>query len=304
MDCRKFFIYRSNTEEAMKIKRLAVCLFSVAAFIFQVGCKATVTESEAYAKPIIGVTIQPQYEFVKSVCGDRFEVAVAVPAGASPEAYEPTPREIEKLEKAVLYFSIGVPAEESGIMPNLSSKTEITKLHTEVKKVYPELTDEGGRDPHIWLSPKRVKLMVDCIAKVVCEADSENAAEYKANAESYKASLETLDNEITDILSNKASDSFIVYHPSFGYFADDYGLKMYSLEEHGREATAKHLAETADFAEKSGIKTIFYQTDASQKQPAAFAEEIGGKAVALDPLAQNYTDNMKIIAKRIAEALK
>lgn len=253
-------------------------------------------------KAVIAVSIVPQSTFVKEVCGDKFEVLTMIPAGASPETYEPTPQDIAKLETAEIYFSIGVPAEDN-ILSSLSQTTVLSQLHTNVSKVYPDITEENGRDPHIWLSPKRVSVMINSIAKELSEHDPENKDFYKTNAEKYIEKLLSLDKEITEILKDKTEREFLAFHPAFGYFAKDYSLTMYSLEEHGKEATAKHIAEMSDLAKQKGIKTIFYQAETSGRQAKAFAEEIDGKAVALEPLSADYIKNLKKMAQQISEAI-
>ena len=153
------------------------------------------------------------------------------------------------------------------------------------------------------MSPKRVITIVREIANKLSEIDPDNADEYRENAEKYCSELSLLDAEITTLLSEKQNRKFIVFHPAFGYFAEDYGLEMYALEEHGKEADAKHLAKMADMAKDEGIKVIFYQGETSGRQAEAFAEEIGGKAVELSPLSPDYTENLRLMAKNIAEAI-
>jgi len=93
---------------------------------------------------------------------------------------------------------------------------------------------------------------------------------------------------------------FMVYHPAFGYIADDYGLTMYALEEEGKESTVKHLQEMVDLAKREKIKVIFYQEEIDSRQSEAFAEEIGGTTVKLAPLAANYIENLESMAEAIA----
>lgn len=253
-------------------------------------------------KAVIAVSIVPQSTFVKEVCGDKFEVLTMIPAGASPETYEPAPQDIAKLEAAEIYFSIGVPAEEK-IISSLSKTTVLSKLHTEVSKVYPDIIEENGRDPHIWLSPKRVAVMINSIAETLTEYDPENKDFYKANAEKYIQKLSSVENEITETLKAKTQREFLAFHPAFGYFAEDFALTMHCLEEHGKEATAKHIAEMTDLAKEKGIKTIFYQAETSGRQAKAFAEEIDGKAVALEPLSADYIENLRKMTQLISEAI-
>ncbi|QNK39925.1 metal ABC transporter solute-binding protein, Zn/Mn family [Caproicibacter fermentans] len=255
-------------------------------------------------KPIIAVTIVPEQTFAKAVCGDLAEVITMVPPGNSPENYEPTPEEMKKFSKASLYFSIGVPTEEANILPN-TGNVEVVSLQNAVSAVYPERTfKSGARDPHIWLSPKRVKVMVETIAQKMSKLDEANKETYEKNAKAYIQQLDALDKQITSALKGVQSKKFIVYHPAFGYFADDYGLTMYALEEDGKEATAQHLQDMVDLAKKENIKVIFYQEEIDSSQSASFAEEIGGKTMQLAPLAANYIENLKSMADLMAEVMQ
>jgi zinc transport system substrate-binding protein len=225
-------------------------------------------------------------------------------SGSNPENYEPTPAEMEKFSKASLYFTIGVPTEAANILPN-AGDIKVIALQDEVSEVYPDRTfGSGERDPHIWLSPKRVMVMIDVIARELSALDPSNATAYNENADAYKAQLEAVDAQIKGVLAGVRNKSFIVYHPAFGYFADDYGLTMYALEEEGKEATAEHLQEVIDIAKADNAKVIFYQAEIDSSQSQAFAEEIGGKTMMLEPLSPDYIANLKSMANLMAEVMQ
>ena len=101
-----------------------------------------------------------------------------------------------------------------------------------------------------------------------------------------------------------ANRTFIVYHPAFGYFADDYNLTMVALEEEGKEADPRRMREVIDMAREKGIKIIFYQEDIDGRQSRTFAEELGGRAEKISPMAINYVDNIRRMARSFAEGLK
>jgi len=255
-------------------------------------------------KPVVAVTIVPEQTFAKAVCGDLAEVIVLVPPGNSPENYEPTPELMEKFSQASLYFSIGVPTEAANILPN-AGNVKIVSLQNEVAAVYSERTFASGeRDPHIWLSPKRAKVMVETIANEMCELDPANADAYNANAAAYVSQLDELDQYITAALEGVQNKKFIVYHPAFGYLAEDYGLVMFALEEEGKEATPQHLQDMIDLAKNENIKVIFYQEEIDSSQSEAFAEELDGETIQLAPLAADYIDNLKRMADTMAEAMR
>lgn len=269
--------------------------------------QTSASSSALKAKPVIAVTIVPEATFVKAVCGDLAEVITAVPPGYSPETYEPTPKQKEDLARARLYFAVGVPVEEASILPAAADiKTlKVVRLQDAVAKQYADRKfPSGERDPHIWLSPKRAKVMVEAIAQECGGLDPQNKDQYEKNAQSYLKQLDTLDSDLKQTFSMVGNKNFLVFHPAFGYLAQDYGLTMYSLEEEGKEATPQHLQEMFDLAKKQKIKAVFYQEEIDSKQSKAFAEEIGGKTVELSPLAPDYIDNLKKMADTMAEAMK
>lgn len=280
---------------------LAVCVLSAAT-----GCKSsdTAQSPEGDEKTVIAVTIVPEKTFVEAVCGDLAEVVAVVPPGNSPENYEPTPQEMAKLSQASLYFSIGVPTEEANILPNIGD-TKVVSLQEAAKAVYPErLFESGERDPHIWLSPKRTEVMVQTIAQEMIALDPDNQAIYEKNAQNYIAQLKDVDQSITAALAPVQNKKFIVYHPAFGYLADDYGLEMVALEEEGKAATPQQLQSIIDLAKAENIKAIFYQEEIDSSQSQAFAEELGGKTIQLSPLAENYIENLQNMVKTMAEVMK
>lgn len=272
----------------MKAKKSICTLLGLSLFLCMLliaGCNKTTgisdSENSTTKKTIIAVSIVPEQTFVKAVCGDLAEVVTMIPPGNSPENYEPKPSEIERFSKASLYFSIGVPTEEANILPNVGN-IKVISLAEKVATVYPDRTFQSGeRDPHIWLSPKRVKVMIDTIADEMSKLDPDNADTYKENSKAYITQLDALDEQIKSALEGVQSKKFIVYHPAFGYLANDYDLAMYALEDEGKEATAGHLQEMIDLAKAENIKVIFYQEEIDSRQAKAFAEEIGGKTIQL-----------------------
>jgi len=289
---------------SMKMDRMVVFLSLVVGIMVIMGCGVNKEEAAASGKLIVAVTIIPEKTFVEAVCGDKVEIVTLVPPGSSPETYEPAPMEMEQFSRADIYFSIGVPIEEAYIMPFIGD-IKTVGIHEAAAKVYSDRTFENGeRDPHIWLSPKRVIVMIDRIAEEMSLIDESNRAFYEGNAEKYKQELVETDAEIVAALEPVKNRKFVVFHPAFGYLAEDYDLEMFSLEEEGKEATAVHLQDMIDLAKAENMKVIFYQEEIDSSQSEAYAEEIGGKTAPLEPLAADYTENLKRMAAVMAEAME
>lgn len=257
-------------------------------------------------KPTITVSIVPEKTFVKAVAGNLVNIVTMIPPGESPENFEPTPDLLQKFSNSKIYFSINVPTEINSIIPKINDfnkDVRIVNLADEVKKTYPEREfSPGNRDPHIWLSPKRSKVMINIIKTELCNLDPTNKDTYTKNAEKFIKEISSLDKEIKASLKHIKNKSIIVYHPAFGYFADDYDLEMIALEHEGKEANPKDMQKTVDFAKKKNIKTIFYQAEIDSKQAQTLADEIGGKAEGLAPLAPNYIENLKKISNSFLKA--
>ncbi len=285
-----------------KLFRSAACAAAIC--LLFAGCSAGKTSSGT-GKFTVAVSIVPEATFAEAVCGNCADVVTLIPPGSSPETYEMTPRAMEEFSASQVYFAIGVESEDSAILPKKPDGLKVVRLQDAVSQAYTDLTFEsGGRDPHIWLSPKRAKVMVQTIASQMAELDPANAETYAANAAAYEKRLDALDAQVGETLSGVKNRVFIVFHPAFGYFADDYGLKMVALEQEGKESTAEHVQELVDLAKQDGAKAIFYQAETDSKQATAFAEEIGGKTVELAPLSGDYGNNLLKMASVIADTVR
>lgn len=273
------------------------------------SCKGSKTDSDSEfdsTKPTIAVSIVPERTFVKAVAGDLVNLVTMIPPGESPENFEPTPNLFQEFSNSKIYFSINVPTELNSIIPKINDfnkDVKIVNLADEVKKIYPEREfSPGNRDPHIWLSPKRAKIMIDIIKEELSNLDPTNKDTYEKNSKMYIKKLDSLDKEIKNSLNSIKDKAIIVYHPAFGYFTDDYNLRMIALEHEGKESTPKDMEHIVDFAKKKNIKTIFYQAEMDSKQAQTLADEIGGKAEKLAPLSPNYVENLKKISNSFLKA--
>lgn len=281
--------------------------FSVILVVMLMGLtacnQAPLAESQE-AKPIVAVTIVPQATFVNAIAGDSVEIITMVPPGSSPETYEPTPQQMVEFSKAATYFAIGIAVEETKVLPSIGD-IPVVDLAEAVREEYPDrMFDEGERDEHIWLSPKRVKVMVQAITEELVRLMPENKDAFQKNSQAYVALLDELDQELVDIFAEMSPKIFIVYHPAFGYIAEDYNLEMVALEEEGKESTPQQLQSVVDLAKEQALKSVFYQQEVDSRQATSFAEEIKGSAVQLSPLSAEYIENMKTMALAIAEAKK
>jgi zinc transport system substrate-binding protein len=222
-----------------------------------------------------------------------------------------------ELSRAKLYFRVGVPFENIWIDRISKANTNMRVIDTRrgIKLVPMKAHDHGRhqghdvrgkdrKDPHIWLSPRLVKLQAQNICNALTAADPAYRAYYRDNLRGFENDLHRLDAEVTEILQGLKRRQFLVFHPTWGYFARDYGLEQVPIEREGKEATAKALASLIDEANEKGIKVIFVQQQFSKKSAETVANAIGGKVVQVDPLSKDYLENMKKIAQAFREVMQ
>lgn len=260
------------------------------------------------SNPTVVVSVGPQATFVREVAGDLVNTVTVLPPGANHETYSPPPQDMEKIGNASLYLTLGLPTERANILPkvaDMNRNLKIVDVQTEVARSYaPRFFAPDDQDPHIWLSPKRAIVMVQLTAKELSTLDPANRTTYEANAQLYAGKIAAVDRELLDSFKSMANRTFIVYHPAFGYFADDYNLTMVAIEEEGKEADPRRMREIIDMAREKGLKIIFYQEEIDGRQSRTFAEELGGKAEKVSPMAPDYIDNLKRMARAFSEGLK
>lgn len=276
-------------------KNILLLVFIV---LILVGCSNNDTKDN---KLNIAVSIKPEEAFVNAVVGDKGNITTVIPSGFSPANYQPSPKELEEISDSDLYFSIGIAAENNIIPKIINTSTDIISLKDATLEKYPLLyinsleTEEANADPHIWMSPKRVIEMVNLVKDSIISLDPENKDYYSTNAEKYISELEELDEYTRKTINDNSFKDFVIYHPSLGYFADDYGLNMVVIEEGGKNATIETISEVISFAKDNNIKIIFYQEEFDSKQANVIAEEINGKTISLDILSEDYINNFKKI---------
>lgn len=276
------------------------------------GCAEKQDSTDA-GKPSVFVSIQPQAGLAKAIAGDLADVHTLVGEGQSPHGYEPTARQLATLGDADALLTIGVPFEThllkkiAPIYPDLPiiETDGGIKLRTMPHEHHGEACthDHGETDPHIWLSPANVIVIAATISKAMETTDPGNREVYRANFETLAEELRQLNTEITDRLAPFKGSRFYVFHPSFGYFADAYGLEQIPIELDGKAPSPRQLVALIEQARIDGVNVVFVQKQFPADSATAIAEAIGGSVVQLDPLAEDVVANLRLIAESVEKAL-
>lgn len=269
------------------------------------------------------VSILPQADFVKRIAGDRVGVEVMVGPGQSHHTYEPTPRQISRLAEARAYFQVGLPFERAVCERIVKIAPSIHLVDTTQGVAFRQMTgccamhdqhdgvtsshamDTGhslaGRDPHIWLSPRLVKTQARTIRDALVEIDPAGTVSYDAGLARFERDLDVLNARIHERLRPFAGRAFFVFHPAYGYFADEYGLEQVAVEEEGKEPSARRLVELVGRARSLGITRVYVQPQFAVGGAKALADAIGATVVPLDPMTVDYVGDLWTLAERLAE---
>ena len=264
-------------------------------------------------KIVVYATILSQKEMIEAVGGDKVNVNIIVPPGDSPHTRDLTPSQLTDLSKARMYVMVGSGIEfevksmdkirdlnKNMIVVDSSKGIELIEIGAhghEVEEVNKE--EHGAKDPHIWNSLRNAKTMVQNIYEGLIAVDPNNKDYYLRNRDDYIQKIDEADQYITKELNDISNRSFMIFHPSWGYFAKDYNLIQIAIEVDGKEPTLQSLAHTIEDANQENIKTVFVSPGFSSKAAEIITKEIGGKTEVLDPLAVNYIENLKITANKI-----
>jgi len=268
------------------------------------------------------VSILPQSYFLERIGGDHVSVEVLVGEGQSPHTYEPTPRQMAKLAEAKSWFLIGVPFERGLVKKIRQFHRSLVIVETQKGVPYRYLaghdhrndghgygTEQGVKsagtpDPHIWMSPKLVKIQAQNIHDALCRLDPSHKQQYAVNLKSFQEDLDGLDARIARSLAPLKGRKMYVFHPAFGYFADSYGMIQVPIEIEGKEPGARQMSELIERAKKDGVKVIFVQQQFSKKSADVVAKSIGAIVVPINPLSKEYLTNLEKMADAVEQGLR
>lgn len=243
----------------------------------------------------VAVSVGPQADLVRRIGGDRVAVTTMLPPGASDEDVSLSPRQAVALEDVQLYVAVGHPAfplEARYVRPFLARHPEV--------RVVSMTRDSRDGDPHVWVSPATMATAARSVAAGLEALDPDHAAEYRRNLAVFLEEADRVDREVRGRLAAPgASRAFVVYHPSWGWFARRYGLEQIAIEAEGKEPGAAGLIELIDRARHERARVVLVPEGFPRESAQVIADAIHGRIVSADPLAPDWQSTLL----RVAEVL-
>jgi zinc transport system substrate-binding protein len=283
---------KTRTLEILGIFVLAVAVLSgTYALNMKSPSQTTHTETSTLGRIRVLATFYPMYDFTRNVGGDRIDLALLVPMTVDVHDFEPTPQAVRLVSTAdVLVFS-GAGLEPW--VPQLISAADNPKLilvnssiGIQPLLVPPQFQkDNRSVDPHIWLDPELAKIQVTNILRGLAQADPTDKDYFVANANSYEAKLDSLNQAILNATSNVKTRSFVTFHEAFAYFAKRYNLTQIAIAGPFEEEPTPSDIDNVIAAIKN--KHLCYVGYESLENPAisqSIASQTQAKLVLMDPI--------------------
>jgi zinc transport system substrate-binding protein len=286
------------------------CL-AVAGLLFAASCDRT-EDATPDGRLRVVTTLFPLYDFARQIGGGNVAITLLLPPGTEPHAFDPTPRDIDRIRDADVFIYTGPHMEpwaedliagiDAGDLHVVNASAGLTLLDTH--KMLGEAAhehehahdhdhdhdhehvhdhgrhhDHGGGDPHVWLDFDYARQMVRSIAEAFAQADPGRAEAYRRNAEDYCRRLESLDEEYRRTLADCRRRSIVHGgHFAFGYMARRYGLEVLSPFEGfspQAEPSVRRIEEITGEIQQRGIEHVFHEQLVEPRVARALAEHAG-----------------------------
>lgn len=298
------------------------------------GC-GTAEKPAAKGRPTVAVSIPPQEWLVRQIAGDDVELITLVGPADDHHTYQPSDAQVSEVMRADVYFRLGVPFESGPWFAAIrDAGLRIVDLRRGIKLRDMEAhahhgadDDQGhdhdhddhsrdtplddpleadseqmGKDPHIWLTPQLLMTQLKTVAAALSDVQPDRRSHYERNLAAAIERLEQLDAEIRQILTPMRGKAFFIFHPAWGYFADEYGLEQVAIEVEGKEPSDRELTAVLTRARGKGVQVIFVQPQIAGQSARAVADELSIRVEQLDPLATDIPQAILQAAQAIAGA--
>ncbi|MBR6250625.1 MAG: zinc ABC transporter substrate-binding protein [Bacteroidales bacterium] len=272
-------------------------------FIF-IACNPTQPTPTENERPTITVTIPAQKFFVERLVGDAVGVNVMIPKSVGHADYTPQPRQIMALSNSTAYFAIGNLDFEITWRERLidaSANNNWIALNAGIEDIDNNDDDHTDadhhhHDPHYWLSPKRVLVMIDNMHTALNAIVPDEAAHIDSAAVALSAEVAMYDS----VMHTLGGRTFLIYHPALTCVAQDYNLTQLEIEHDGNAPTPKTLETQLCRAKELGVQTVFVQPGYDTEKATSIANQIGARVVNIDPEAEDWENTIH----NIIDALK
>ncbi|MBM0636504.1 zinc ABC transporter substrate-binding protein [Campylobacter sp. VicNov18] len=259
---------------------------------------------------LVSVSIAPQAFFVKKIAANTLDINIILPPNHNEHNFEFKPSIMKKLEKSDIYFTIGLEFEKvfkdkfkqnfpKLQIVNMQKNIALIPINEDHKHSY----DHENYDPHTWLDPILVQTMALNIYDILAQKYPQNKDLYKENLDKFLAQLDSLNLQIASKLEKLKNKEFVVYHPSWTYFAKRYNLIQIPVEILGKEPKSKDLKNLITLMKNKNIKIIFVQNNFPENAAKTLAKESKAQIYKIDHLSYDWENELLKTADALSKNL-
>jgi len=253
-------------------------------------------------KPIVVGMIGPVSAMLRAIGGEQVTVVTLVPPGASPHVFEPSPHRVRQLRQAKLVVSIGslgLSVASRAHLTRLLPRTHLimadevvryTPLHSAPHRHGPPSHDHDHDDTHFWTSLRTMSRLIPSLVEGLSAIDPVHAKDYQARGQALHHTFSEHDRVLARRF--KRGQAFVIYHPSLGFFARDYGLIQFPIEVYGRSPSPVELQRLITQVRGHPVRTILIPPSTSPGLVQRLADHWGAKVVVFDPYSESYPQNV------------
>ena len=282
--------------------------------------------------PDVVVTYSVLAAVVSELVDRVADVVTIIPDGQDPHDFEPSPRDIERINNAAFVVSNGLSLEaglddalanaKNAGVPVFAVADHVTTLdivdvndHSEHGHVHPGAESSDGHDdhdhsedPHIWLSPHTMREALPALAQAASEA---LGVDLDAARLSLDDELEALDTELRELFLGVDTCQLVTGHNELGYFADRYGCEVIaailSSPSTDAEESAANMEFVIDVMRTHGAKVVFTSLGTNPSVAARVADEADADLVEINShflgSSGSYVAFMRTLGTSIATSL-
>ena len=272
------------------MKRLLSILLMLVLLLSLWGCGAEPEEPQSGLR--IVTTVFPAYDFARQIAGERAAVTLLLPPGAEAHSFEPTAKDMARIQSADLFFRCGGESEawaekllESGeairSLAMLDCVDALEEEHAEGMQIPHEEHEEEETeyDEHVWTSPVNAIRICEALCGELCAIDPEGESVYRENLRGYTEKLRALDAAFRQVVE-EARVHTMVFADRFPvrYFVEEYGLQYFAAFpgcSEDTEPSARAVAFLIDRVREQGLPAVFYIEFSNEKMADMICEDTG-----------------------------
>ena len=281
-----------------RVRTSMIVAATSAVMLVLVGCTAAPGAGASVdpndTRPVVLTTFTVLADVAENVAGDNLRVESITKVGAEIHGYEPTPGDIAKAADADLILDNGLNLEAwfAQFVDGLDVPHVVVSDGVDVITIA-EDAYEGLPNPHAWMSPLNAQIYVDNMEAAFAELDPDNAADYGANAEAYKAELQLVNDELTTELAELPASqrALVTCEGAFSYLARDAGLSERYLWAVNAEQQSRprQIASVIEFVRDNEVPAVFCEStvsDRSMQQVVEASDATFGGTLYVDSLSE------------------